>query len=313
MKEAVSVLNISKAYRRGKNTVNALTDVSLSVKQGEIFGLLGPNGAGKTSLISILVGISEPEKGSAKIFGKDCVKESKEVQKNINVVSGFSGAPYHLSVEQCLIYYSMLYSVKDAKPKIESFLKKLNIYESRDKTVDDLSSGMRQRYLIAKGLLNDPELLILDEPTVGLDVESAISVREIIKDLNKQGRTILLTTHNMFEAQELCDRVAFINHGRIMATGSPNALRTKILETRTVEIHCSNENEVVDILKSLGGVNALVKSPQIVHVNVDRYERMKDIMKMLAKCECEIYSINELEPTFEEIYLKFVNSGEEHV
>ncbi len=308
MDDAISVRNGSKTYRSGKETVIALDDISLSVKKGEIFGLLGPNGAGKTSLISILVGILNPDSGSAVIFGKDCVEETQAVQSSLNLVSGFSGAIGSLSVEEALTYYAMLYNVKDSKKVIARLLKQMNLYESRNWTAEDLSSGMRQRYFICRGLLNDPKLLVLDEPTVGLDVESAIDVRKIIRDLRAKGHTILLTTHNMFEAEELCDRIAFINHGKILAIGTPEELKGKIISQRTIEIHCSMEKCVAEQLKGMKGVKAQIKSPQIVHVTVDSYTKTKDIMRALASCNGEIYSVNEMEPTFEEIYLKFMNN-----
>ena len=307
--EAVSVDDVFKSYRRGKETVQALSGVSLSVKEGEIFGLLGPNGAGKTSLISMLVGILSPDSGSATVFGKDCARQTQEVQASINVVSGFSGAPSSLSVHEALIYYSLLYSVKEPEKKVEELLRKMGLYESRDWVAEDLSSGMRQRFFICKGLLNDPRLLILDEPTVGLDVESAISVRKIVKELQEQGRTILLTTHNMFEAQELCDRIAFISGGKILATGTPQELGKGISGKRIIEIHCSDEKRVLEGLKGQKGVDAEIKSPQMVHVGVCDYGKTKDVLRALSKCEGEIYSVSELEPTLEEIYLEFMKNG----
>jgi ABC-2 type transport system ATP-binding protein len=302
--EAISVNGIYKTYHSGSGTVNALSNVSLSVVRGEIFGLLGPNGAGKTTLISMLIGILSPDSGTAKIFGKDCMRETKEVQSQINIVSGFSGAIQSLSVEEALNYYSMLYNVRDRKQVIEKLLKRMGIYDSRNWPAEDLSSGMRQRYFICKGLLNNPKLLILDEPTVGLDVESAIEVRKIVRDLKEEGRTILLTTHNMFEAEELCDRIAFISKGRIITTGTPKQIKGRIAGKRMIEIHCSEEKCVAKGLEGLAGVKAIVKSQQILHVEVDSYGRMKELMKRLISCKGEIFSINEIEPNFEEIYLR---------
>ena len=311
MGEAISVRNVSKTYHSGREIILALDDVSLSVEEGEIFGLLGPNGAGKTTFISILAGILSPEKGTALIFGHDCVKETKYVQAGINIVSGFSGVIFSLSVEEALMYYSLLYSVPDAKKKIASVINEVGLAGSGKVEADDLSSGMKQRYLIAKGLLNDPKLLILDEPTVGLDVESAINIRNIIKRLKREGRTILLTTHNMFEAEELCDRIAFINHGKIVTIGTAPELKRKVVSKRIIEIHCSNEGWVQGTLSKLKGVEASIKSPNLVNVSVDSYKRMKDVMKALAGCDSEVYGVSELEPTLEEAYLKIINNKAE--
>jgi len=310
MQDAVIISNISKIYKSGKESIHALDNVTLTIKEGEIFGLLGPNGAGKTTLISMLIGILKQDSGSISILGMDVARETSKIQNNINVVSGFSRSLISLSVEECLIYYCMLYNVKNPKAKVDRLLKKMGLYEARNLLAEDLSSGMRQKYLICKGLLNDPKILLLDEPTVGLDVESAILVRKMIKELKGNGMTILLTTHNMFEAEELCDNIAFINRGKIVSIGTPKELKSKIMSTRTVEIHCSDESCVLSSLKSLPGVKAKVKSPQIVHVNVTDYKKMKDIMLVLSSCKGEIYSVNELEPTFEEIYIKMINQSQ---
>lgn len=309
MPDAIALSNITKTFKDGKRVVHALEDVSLTVKNGEIFGLLGPNGAGKTTLISILSGILSQDAGQASVLGMDCAKRTRDVQRSINLVSGFSGVIYNLSLEEALMYYCLLYDVKDPKAKIDSVIRQVGLEEGRGREASDLSSGMKQRYLIAKGLLNDPKLLILDEPTVGLDVESAINIRSIIKQLRKDGRTIFLTTHNMFEAEELCDRIAFINHGKILAVGTSSQLKSKVVSKRVIEIHCSKEECVASSLSALKGVAVDIKSKGIVNVTVDDYKRMKDVMKTLAGCDSDVFGINELEPTLEETYLEYMNDA----
>jgi ABC-2 type transport system ATP-binding protein len=303
---AISLESISKSFRDGKDTVKALESIELTVKEGEIFGLLGPNGAGKTTLISILAGILSPDTGRALVFGTDCTRETQKVQGMINLVSGFSGVIYNLSLEEALMYYAMLYNVPEAKKKIDLVIKQVDLDQARGREASDMSSGMKQRYLIAKGLLNDPKLLILDEPTVGLDVESAINIRSIVKDLRTEGRTILLTTHNMFEAEELCDRIAFINHGKILAIGTAAELKGKVVSKRVIEIQCTKEQCVIDALSGIKGVSASLKSKNIVNIAVDSYTKMKDVLKMLSGCDSDIYGVNELEPTLEETYLQFM-------
>lgn len=306
---AISIKGVSMTYPRNGQPLRALDGISLEVREGEIFGLLGPNGAGKTTLISILSGILAPDKGEAKIFGRDCSRETKRTQRTINVVSGFTGVVRSLSCAEALHYYCLLYNVGGIEEKISEVLKATGLEGMRDYEADDLSSGMKQRFLIAKGLLNDPPLLILDEPTVGLDVESAISIRKMVKKLRKEGRTMLLTTHNMFEAEELCDRIAFINKGKILAVGTPAELKSRIVGKRIIEIHCSKEECVVGSLSRLGGVEAKTSSPNLVHVTVDSYKRMKGVLKALSGCDSDVYSVNELEPTLEEAYLRFMNGG----
>jgi ABC-2 type transport system ATP-binding protein len=308
MGKAVVVTNVSKTYRSGSETVHALDNVSISVEEGEIFGLLGPNGAGKTTLISILAGILSPDRGTAEIFGLDCTRQSKKVQEHLNVVSGFTGVLFWLSAEEALMYYCLIYNVKNPNKKIEEVITATKLEEARRLSVEDFSSGMKQRFLIAKALLNDPKIIILDEPTVGLDVESALSIREMILRLRSEGRTILLTTHNMFEAEELCDRIGFINHGRIVDVGSVAKIKEKIIGKRLVEINCSDADEVVSSLSKIKGVQAEKHSHKTVHVTVDSYKKMKVIMKALSMSESEIFNVSALEPTLQETYLKIIGN-----
>jgi ABC-2 type transport system ATP-binding protein len=307
MADAVVVRNVSKTFRSGSETIKALDGVSLSIKEGEIFGLLGPNGAGKTTLISILAGVVLPDGGEASVLGFDCVREAKKAQKNLNVVSGFTGVLFSLSCDEALKYYSYAYNIKDADRRIDWAMKMTDVESARGQLAEDISSGMKQRFMIAKALLNDPKLLILDEPTVGLDVESAIRIREMIKQLRKEGRTILLTTHNMFEAEELCDRIAFINKGRIIAVGTAPELKKNIIGKRTIEVNCSDGQEVVGILSRVKGAEPYLHSPKLVHVNVSSYASMKEVMKALSASKSEIYNVSALEPTLEETYLKVMN------
>ncbi len=304
---AIEVIDVSKKYKSANEIVYALDNVSLKVKEGEIFGLLGPNGAGKTTLISILAGILSNDTGSAKILGLDCVRDSKQLQQKINVVSGFTGAPFTLSCEEALMYYSLLYNVKNAKEKIQEVISATQLGDALKLPVQDFSSGMKQRYLIAKALLNDPKVLILDEPTVGLDVESAINIRDMVRKLRHDGRTILLTTHNMFEAEELCDRIAFINKGRIVDVGTLKELREKIVGKRIIEINCSDPKMVIKLLKGIPNLSLSSPSPKLVHVVVKSYAKMKEILSNLSDAKCEIRGITALEPTLEETYIHIIN------
>ncbi|MFH1520646.1 MAG: ABC transporter ATP-binding protein [Candidatus Micrarchaeota archaeon] len=312
MDKAIVVSRVSKFYSSNKEKIVALDDVSLSINSGEIFGLLGPNGAGKTTLISILAGILTPDEGKAEILGLDCTRDTKKMQETINLVSGFTGALFRLSCEEALMYYSLLYNVPNPKNKIKTVLELVHLEHDRNLAVEDFSAGMKQRYLIAKALLNDPKVLILDEPTVGLDVESAINIREIIKCLRKEGRTILLTTHNMFEAEELCDEIAFINHGKILNIGTFAELKEKVVSKRIIEINCSDGSLILKALGNLKGISIFSHSPKLVYMEVDNYERIKDVMKALSKTKSKIFNISVLEPTLEETYLKLIKKGEKH-
>lgn len=301
---AVDIKNIHKSYKSGDKLVKAIEDVSFFIKKGEIFGLLGPNGAGKTTSISILAGIVESDSGSVKIFDLDIKKEIEKIKSIMNVGSGFSGVIYALSAEEALMYYSLLYNIENPKQKIEEVIKITNLTEARKQSAEDLSSGMKQRFMIAKALLNDPKLLILDEPTVGLDVEAAVNIRQIIKNLKKEGRSILLTTHNMFEAEELCDRIAFINRGKIVITGTPEEIKKKIVKKQRIEVNCSDAKMVTKIVSK--HLKCTLTSDQTCMLELDDGFEFKEILKLLSSVDCQIFSVTLLEPDFEETYLKII-------
>ena len=223
--EALTVINAVKVFRDKNTKTVALDNVSLTIKQGEIVGLLGPNGAGKTTLISAICGLVELNSGKITVFGKDALKEKEDVSADINLITGFAGLLQGLSVEKLLTYYALLYNVKDREKAIDNVIAETGLQEKRKQVAQTLSSGYKQRFYIAKALLSNPKMLLMDEPTVGLDVKSAIQIRALVKKLKKDGKTILLTTHYMLEADELCDRIALINGGKIVALGTSKELK----------------------------------------------------------------------------------------
>ena len=226
--DVLKIQNLNKEFGKGNKKVSALNNVSFNIKKGEIFGLLGPNGAGKTTLISIMCGLLEKDSGKVQIVGKDLDTEITEIRKKINLMLGFTGIGMSLTVREFLNYYCMLYDLDNSKKRIAKAMDAVDITDKKDMKTLDLSSGYKQRALLAKALLNEPELLLLDEPTVGLDVEISIKIRSLIKQLQKKGTSILLTTHNMYEVEELCDRIALISHGKIIAQGSVDDIKSMI-------------------------------------------------------------------------------------
>ncbi len=236
MTSIISVKNVSKTFTGRNSSVKALDNVSLEIGQGTIFGLLGPNGAGKTTLISIMAGLILPDSGEISIDGnsrRDFCQLAKSqqaidgndprsgnIQESVNVLSGFSEPLHGMSVRELLRYYGYLYGNPNPGKKVDELLKLAGLSDRKDEMASYLSSGLKQRFYIAKSLINDPKILFLDEPTVGLDVKSALRLRRQIANLKQQGRTMVLTTHNMREAEELCDLVAIIYEGRIIHTGT---------------------------------------------------------------------------------------------
>ncbi|MCE4616885.1 MAG: ABC transporter ATP-binding protein, partial [Aeropyrum sp.] len=230
---AVEAEGLVKEYRMGLlgkgKTVRALDGVSLRIKTGELYSILGPNGAGKTTLIKILSTLLLPDSGYARVAGYDVVREADMVRMRIGVVLGGERALYwRLSAWDNLWFFSQLYGIPpgEARRLIRHLLDLVGLAEWANVRVENFSKGMKQRLHIARGLLNDPEVLLLDEPTIGLDPVAAREVRGIVRRVVSEGRTVILTTHYMWEAEELSDRVAIMGGGRILAEGSPEELRS---------------------------------------------------------------------------------------
>ncbi|WP_019189866.1 ABC transporter ATP-binding protein [Levyella massiliensis] len=231
-KNAIELRGIGRNYEVGRKVIKAVDDVSFEVKEQEVFALLGPNGAGKSTIIKILTTLLAPSYGEAKVLGFDCYKERKKVRKEINFVfGGEAGLYWRLTGRENLQFFSDLYKIpyKISKNRIEELLETVGLNESADQRVEQYSKGMKQRLLIARGLVNSPKILFLDEPTIGLDPIGAALLRELIRNLNKQGTTIMITTHYMEDVEILCDRMAFINNGRLVDIGSKEELKSRHL------------------------------------------------------------------------------------
>jgi ABC-2 type transport system ATP-binding protein len=231
---SVVVEHVSKTFNSGffnKRHTRALNDVSLSVKRGEVFGLLGPNGAGKTTLLNILSTQLVPDAGTVTILGKrlgrTLGKEGLALRNRINMCSGNPNFPWSLTIREILKFYAMLYGLsgRRCKDAVDRSVALLELDDLTGKRYDTLSTGTKQKLALAKALLNDPELLFLDEPTIGLDPDIAKKIRDLVRDIHgRNGITILITTHYMREAEELCERLAFIRDGEIKVIGSPAEL-----------------------------------------------------------------------------------------
>jgi ABC-2 type transport system ATP-binding protein len=222
-----------------KKTVTAVKDVSFEVDRGEIFGLLGPNGAGKTTTVKMLTTLLLPTRGTASILGMDLVGQTAEVRRHIGFAfSGSRGLYNRLSAVQNLKYFAELYALDPAvaRKRIPHLLEMVGLAKRGDDRVETYSSGMVQRLHLARALLHDPEVLFLDEPTVGIDPVGSRELRQMIKDLKQRNKTILLTTHYMAEAEELCGRIAIINHGSILVQDSPEALKKRISGDAVIEV-----------------------------------------------------------------------------
>lgn len=249
---AIEIKNLKKVFqsrqgfwkRKLRETV-AVEDLTLNVERGELFGLLGPNGAGKTTTVKMLSTLLLPTSGSISVFGLDAIRETNEIRKQIGFAFGGNRGLYgRLTARENLRYFAELYAMPPEKTRqrIPELLGLVGLADRGDDKVETYSSGMAQRLHLARALLHDPQLIFLDEPTVGIDPVGARELRQTVKTLIEHGKTILLTTHYMAEADELCDHIAIIDHGKIKAFGTPSSLKSLLKKETIVEIKAMQEN-----------------------------------------------------------------------
>jgi len=316
---SVKTINLSRVFKRDDGSiVHALDGVTLSVNRGEIFGLLGPNGAGKTTLIRILSTLLLPTSGEAYVEGYDVVREASKVREIINVVSGGERAGYGImTVRENLWYYTQLYgySGREGWRKVDELVELLGMEEFANVRLNRLSTGMIQKYNLARGLVNDPKVLFLDEPTLGLDVEVARYIRGLIKRLiaERPDRTIFLTTHYMAEAEELCNRIAIIHRGKIIALGASDELKKLVSQevVYRVEVKGLHSKLVDEILERKLAVTASWKSDIVSGVTVLRLVFRDEgdagrAIEWLVKSGFTVTSAHRVEPTLEDVFLKLV-------
>jgi ABC-2 type transport system ATP-binding protein len=236
MTQALQVENLKKIYHlKAGIEIPAVKGVSFDVKPGEIFGLLGPNGAGKTTIISNITTLEKPTSGEVKVFGQSVVQNSKWTKKQIGIVAQEIVTQGFFNLEEILTFQSGYYGIWNNNERIQYLLQKLGLYEHRHKLVKQLSGGMKRRLMIAKALVHNPRLLLLDEPTAGVDIELRNSLWSFVRELKQQGMSILLTTHYLQEAEELCDRVGIIHRGELRYVGETQGIIHQLTK-RQVEI-----------------------------------------------------------------------------
>jgi ABC-2 type transport system ATP-binding protein len=236
MDRVVPALKIEKLRKTYSNGLLALDGISLEVQAGRFFGLLGPNGAGKTTLINSVVSLARPDSGRVEVFGWDAHREFREARRMIGVSPQEMNLDKFLTVEEVLLYHAGYYGVekRKARERTEELLERFGLVAKRKDRVNTLSGGMKRRVMFARALMHDPELLFLDEPTAGVDIELRYSLWEYIRELNRGGLTILLTTHYLEEAEELCEEIALINDGKIAAQDTSAGLKARY-DAKSVE------------------------------------------------------------------------------
>jgi ABC-2 type transport system ATP-binding protein len=301
----------------------ALQDVNLQIQPGELFGLLGPNGAGKTTLIKILTTLLSPSTGWAKVAGTDVLKNPEVVRQHINMVSGGESSGYGLlTVRENLWMFAQFYGIAsdEANRRIKTLLEIVGISDRANTRSSNLSTGLRQKMNIVRGFLTDPEVLFLDEPTLGLDVGAARDVRNFIRRWMDEDhrRTMLLTTHYLVEAEELCDRVAIINKGRVLACDTPAALKQKVQKESIFEIHLDSPRPLESgAFTSIEQVNSVLLHPEDSHTVMEVYLKeesaVAQVFATLAAHSARILSLQKREPTLEDVFVKLVGARIEEV
>ena len=324
---AIDVLGLERVYRTKPRPVTALAGVDLQVEPGELFALLGPNGAGKTTLIKILTTLLLPTAGTAKVFGFDVTRETRQIRRIMNMVAGGEQSGYGLlHVREQLWMFSQFYGLgtREGWARVHELIDAVGLTEQRNQKVSSLSTGQRQKMNLARGLLNDPWILFLDEPTLGLDVSAARAVRDLIRNWKAAlpDRTILLTTHYMAEAEELCDRVAIVDRGRILAIGTPDELKRRVQRESIFRLEVDRLDGGGVALDRLPGVVTAIagaasdvapgsRSGDTVTVSVvlEDDSALGGVVSALGGMGSHIVALRKSEPSLEDVFVELVGRG----
>jgi len=305
----IEVNNLSKSY----GSIKAVDDIGLSVKSGQVFGFLGPNGAGKSTTIKLLTTLISPSSGSLTILGIDAIKNPLEVRHKIGVVLQQPSYEPTLTVEKALDKYGMMWNVPkfERKKRMNQLLEDFDLVEIRKKRNEDLSIGQRRRVQVAREFMHDMDLLFLDEPTVGLDPSARRKLLDYLKNKVKTGLTIFYTTHILTEAEYLCDEIAILDKGKIVAVDSPNALKTRFGKEKTIKIHLfEKQSQVLSLLSEISdckidfenGTNLIIHSEQSELV-------LLQVLKILNEHNIEIEDLSAVPTNLEDIFLKMVKQN----
>ncbi len=324
---AIDVRGITRVYKARPKDVIALAGIDLEVAPGEFFGLLGPNGAGKTTLIKILTTLLLPSAGTARIFGFDVARETKQIRRIMNMVAGGEQSGYGiLEAREQLWMFSQFYGlgVREGWRRVDELIDAVGLGEQRNQRVSTLSTGQRQKMNFARGLLNDPWVFFLDEPTLGLDVSAARAVRELMVGWRAAvpGRTVLLTTHYMAEADELCERIAIVDRGRILAIGSPAELKRRVQRESIFRLELDRLTGGPASLARLPGVlsavaatpvradaNSAARPTVAINLVLHQDSALAGVVAALDGLDAHIVALAKSEPSLEDVFVELVGRG----
>lgn len=306
---AVKARNVVKVY---EDKVKALDGISFEIEKGEIFGLLGPNGAGKSTLINIITGLISPTGGSIKIFGKDISRNWHEIKQFTGTCFGFANFTYSLTGRENLKFFGYLYGMSDREidKRVDELAQTAKLPEI-DMKAGNYSSGMTQKLSLMKGLLHKPKLLLVDELTVGLDVDAAINIRKVLREIQKdEGATVLLTTHYMQEANDLCKRIALISKGKIYALDTPKKLKRSARDYDIIEIRLKQARKAEEIIRRQKGVlDVFIGSGKVIVKVMSSEKSLQPIIDSLLKKGFSFTNIQVRKPTLEEVFLSLTGQS----
>jgi len=287
----------------------AVDRLNLGVQEGEVFGFLGPNGAGKTTTVRMLTSLIAPTQGTAVVNGYTLGQQDTNIRRTVGILTETPGMYDNLSAENNLKIYANLYEVNDVDGQVEKYLRMLGLWERRNDPAGTFSKGMKQKLAIARALLHEPRILFLDEPTSALDPEAARLVRDFIAELRKEGRTIFLCTHNLDEADRLCDRIGvFKTH--LLVVGTPDQLRSQLFGRKVVfHLRSIQDNYIVDLKKLPFIQDAVMMDGKLVVTLDDPEEQNPEIIRTLVKAGADIQFVGELRHSLEDVYLKLVKNN----
>lgn len=307
---SIEINSLSKSY----GSFTAVDGIDLKVERGKIFGFLGPNGAGKTTTMKMLTTLIPPSSGTMNILGIDGTKSPLEIRKKIGVVLQQPSYEPTLSVEKSLEKYGMMWNVekKIRKNRVEELLVAFDLVDIRKKKNDDLSIGQRRRVQVAREFMHDMELLFLDEPTVGLDPSARRSLLDFIKSKVKDGLTIFFTTHILEEAEYLCDDIAIINKGKIIAVDTPDELKNKFGRQKTIKIHVGTQQNISSLLSNIENCTIEHDSGVVITIHSGQSEQvLQDVLKILASNHIPVEDLSVVPTSLEEIFLSVVKNSNE--
>lgn len=302
---------VTEELTKSFGDILAVDRLTLSIKQGEVFGFLGPNGAGKTTMVRMLAALLAPTGGKASVAGFKIGQNDQEIRRKIGLLPEAPGLYDGLTAEQNLAFFGAMYGVENIDSQSQRYLDLLGLWNRRFEPVGTFSKGMRQKLAIARALLHEPEILFLDEPTSGLDPQASRLVRDFISDLKGEGRTIVLCTHNLEEADRLCDRVAVIS-GHLLALDAPGVLRRKLFGRKVVFHLTEMKQELIDTLMEFDFVSDVQQVGKKILASVDDPEENNPrLIQALVEKGAEIQFVGELRRRLEDVYLELIEAAEE--